>query len=82
MKNSVFAYFLLLLGDSDSDDYSPVCSEDDEKDFPLILPGDEGPSLCHTDSEQLAEFCLDDLNENIEGNCYNSKLTNSNFGVN
>lgn len=55
-----------MLGNSDSDDYSPVCSDADERDFPLILHEDEDPFLCEADIG-IPDFCLDDLNESIEG---------------
>lgn len=64
----------MILGnsdDSDSDDYSPVCSEMDEEDFPLVLQDVENisvePSVCETETSDVAEYNFDDDSVNMEG---------------
>lgn len=60
--------FLLADGsDSDSDDYSPVCSEADDQDFPLILPSNKDSLPGHSENEEHADCCFGDVGENTDG---------------
>lgn len=60
-------------GESDSDDYSPVCSESDERDFPLVLNDpDEKQEMeenYHRDEFRHVDFSMEEDYENSEGCC-------------